>query len=163
MDKAVTHEPQLFNGSVETGVRALLILEACHPKTLDLDTMSLFDYFVVHTKDIGGPPSLHPAIGSRVGEYHVRRRAIQDGLRLMRRASLVDVVEAEDGLRFAASEDAPAFVKLMDTEYNIKLFSHSKWLAEQWRETGDEFLSRLRGSIERWSFEFHEKDGLSDA
>ncbi|MDQ0390229.1 ABC-three component system middle component 2 [Labrys monachus] len=162
MDEAVT-DPRLFNGSVETGVRALLILEACHPKTLDLDTMSLFDYFVVHTEDIGGPPSLHPAIGSRVGEYHVRRRVIQDGLRLMRRASLVDVVEAKDGLRFAASEDAPAFVRLMGTEYNVDLFARSKWLAEQWREAGDEFLSHLRGNIERWSLEFREEGGLSDA
>ena len=163
MDEAVTADPRLFNGSVETGVRALLILEACHPQALDLDTMSLFDYFVVHTEDIGGPSSLHPAIGSRVGEYHVRRRVIQDGLRLMRRASLIDVVEAEDGIRFTASEDAPAFVRLMGTDYNRDLFARSKWLADQWVMAGDEFLTRLRASIERWSLEFREEGGLSDA
>lgn len=163
MDEVMSGEPHLFNGSVETGVRALLILEACHPKALNLETMSLFDYFVVHTEDIGGPPSLHPAVTSRVGEYHVRRRVIQDGLRLMRRASLIDVVESEDGLRFAASDDAPAFVKLMGTGYNVDLFARSKWLAEQWCAAGDEFLSRLRGSIERWSLEFRAEGGLSDA
>ena len=162
MDEVVT-QPRLFNGSVETGVRSLLILEACYPATLDLDTMSLFDYFVVHTEDIGGPESLHPAVGSRVGEYHVRRRVIQDGLRLMRRASLIDVVEAEDGVRFTASEDAPAFVRLMGTNYNRDLFSRSKWLAEQWQSAGDEFLDQLRSSIERWSLEFREEDGASDA
>lgn len=163
MDEAVTQPPRLFNGSVETGVRALLILEACHPATLDLDTMSLFDYFVVHTEDVGGPSSLHPANNSRVGEYHVRRRVIQDGLRLMRRASLIDIVEAEDGVRFAASEDAPAFVRLMGTDYNRDLFARSKWLAEQWKSAGDEFLGRLRLSIERWSLEFREEGGSADA
>ncbi len=163
MDEDVTAAPRLFNGSVETGVRSLLILEACYPAALDLDTMSLFDFFVVHTADIGGPVSLHPAIGSRVGEYHVRRRVIQDGLGLMRRASLVDVVEANDGVRFAASEDAPAFVRLMGTDYNRDLLDRSKWLAEQWREIGDEFLTRLRASIERWSLEFREEGGSADA
>lgn len=163
MEEAVIDPPRLFNGSVETGVRSLLILEACYPATLDLDTISLFDYFVVHTEDIGGPESLHPAIGSRVGEYHVRRRVIQDGLRLMRRASLIDVVEAEDGIRFTASDDAPAFVRLMGTDYNRDLFARSKWLAEQWKSAGDEFVSSLRASIERWSLEFREEGGAADA
>ncbi len=163
MDEVVTKTPRLFNGSVETGVRSLLILEACYPATLDLNTMSLFDYFVVHTEDIGGPSSVHPPTRSRAGEYHVRRRVIQDGLRLMRRACLVDVVEAEDGVRFVASEDAPAFVRLLATDYNLELLARSKWLAEQWREVGDEFLTRLRASIERWSLEFQEEGVPSNA
>jgi len=154
--------PRLFNGSVETGVRALMILEACHPQALDLETMSLFDYFVVHTADIGGPASLHPPTGSRVGEYHVRRRVIQDGLKLMRRASLVEVVEAPDGIRFVSADDAPAFIKLMGTDYNLDLFARSKWVADQWREAGENFLDRLRASIERWTLEFREEGARSD-
>lgn len=154
--------PPLFNGSVETGVRSLMILEACHPLSLDLDTVSLFDYFVVHTADVGGPQSLHPAIVSRVGEYHIRRRAIQDGLKLMRRASLVEVHEAADGVRFFSSDDAPAFIKLMTTDYNRALFDCARWMADAWRKGGEPFLTDLRTRIERWSLEFQPEGGARD-
>ncbi len=45
----------LFNGTIETGLRSLMILEAFYPEKLDLDSISLLDYFIVHTADIGGP------------------------------------------------------------------------------------------------------------
>nr|WP_203064629.1 ABC-three component system middle component 2 [Paradevosia shaoguanensis] len=80
----------------------------------------------------------------------------------MRRASLVEVVEAPDGIRFVSADDAPAFIKLMGTDYNLDLFARSKWVADQWREAGENFLDRLRASIERWTLEFREEGARSD-
>lgn len=56
-------EPQnavLFNSPLETGVRAVVVLNAAYPKAFDLSQVTWFDHLVVHTSDIGGPKSLHP-------------------------------------------------------------------------------------------------------
>jgi hypothetical protein len=99
-------QPQLFNTPLEAGVRALLILDAFAPQAFDLATMSLLDYYIVHTGDAGGPPSLHPEINARAGEYFVRRHLVEEGLLLMARASLVEQVFTGSGIAFRAHETA---------------------------------------------------------
>lgn len=44
-----------FNSPLETGVRALSILEAAHPEACDLHRLVELDYLVVHSGDAGGP------------------------------------------------------------------------------------------------------------
>lgn len=151
--------PPLFNGPVETGLRSLMLLEAFHPAALDMDRLSLLDYFVVHTADINGPKSLHPDLSSNVGEYRIRRRVIEDGITLMRHASLVEVIEDEQGVQFVSGDDAPAFIKLLATDYNLQLMERAAWLADQASKAGDDFLAGLRTSIERWTMEFQFDEG----
>lgn len=159
--EAMTGEgtPPLFNGPVETGLRSLMLLEAFHPAALDMDRLSLLDYFVVHTADINGPESLHPDLSSNVGEYRIRRRVIEDGITLMRHASLVEVIEDEQGVQFVSGDDAPAFIKLLATDYNLQLMERAAWLADQASKAGDDFLAGLRTSIERWTMEFQFDEG----
>ena len=81
--EAVKREPwperePLFNSQLETGTRAMVILNAAYPLALDLARLTWFDHLVVHTEDIGGPPSLHPALPGRTGELLVRRRLVED-------------------------------------------------------------------------------------
>jgi len=64
---------RLFNSHLETGTRALIILDAAYPRTMDLTRLTWFDHLVVHTEDIGGPQSLHPPLSSRTGELLVMR------------------------------------------------------------------------------------------
>src|SRR3546814_12270520 len=75
---------RLFNSALETGVRSALILDAARPRSFDLAHLTWLDHLVVHTADIGGPPSLHPDIPQRDGELLVRRRHVQAGLVLLR-------------------------------------------------------------------------------
>ena len=55
-----TGSAPLFNSTLETGVRSVVILDALHPRAFDLAHLTWFDHLVVHTSDIGGPGSLHP-------------------------------------------------------------------------------------------------------
>ena len=48
---------ELFNSPLETGVRALVVLDAAHPMAFDLTYLTWFDHLVVHTGDVAGPPS----------------------------------------------------------------------------------------------------------
>lgn len=154
MERVTREKAPLFNGTIETGLRSLLLLEAFYPAQLDLDAISVLDYLVVHTADIDGPASLHPDLSERVGEYRVRRTLIQEGLHMLRRISLVSVVEADDGVKFVSGEDAPAFVKLLNSEYNRDLSTRATWLAERASKDGKEFFAVMRSLLDRWSLEF---------
>ena len=108
--EAVTREPRperqaLYNSQLETGTRAMVILDAAYPRALDLAQLTWFDHLVVHTEDIGGPPSLHPALPGRTGELLVRRRLVEESITFMRRLHLVETVADENGIALRANED----------------------------------------------------------
>ena len=147
-------QPQLFNTPLEAGVRTLLILDAFAPQAFDLATMSLLDYYIVHTGDAGGPPSLHPEINGRAGEYFVRRRLVEEGLLLMARASLVEQIFTGSGIAFRAHETATAMIDLFGSTYNRRLAEAAQWLAHEADDQGVElFIQSLKDGLERWSHE----------
>jgi hypothetical protein len=150
----------LFNSPLETGVRALFVLNAAHPKSFDLTQMTWFDHLVVHTGDIGGLESLHPDVPHRSGELLVRRRLIEEGLTLMRRLHLVDVLANEQGIFYQASDEAPAFIELMRSNYAVNLRARAQWLAENVCNLDGERMRRLiREKIGRWNVEFQGEIG----
>lgn len=147
-------QPQLFNTPLEAGVRALLILDAFAPLAFDLATMSLLDYYIVHTGDAGGPLSLHPEINARAGEYFVRRHLVEEGLMLMARSSLVEQVFTGSGIAFRAHETATAMIDLFGAAYNRRLTEAAQWLAREAADQGvDVFIQGLKDGLERWSYE----------
>lgn len=145
----------LFNSKLETGTRAVVVLDAAYPRALDLARLTWFDHLVVHTGDAGGPPSLHPALPERTGELLVRRRLVEDSLTLMRRVHLVDAVADECGVAFRASDEAAPFVSLMRTEYALTLKARAKWLVNHFADLSAEDLARrVEHRLDRWSVEF---------
>src|ERR1700741_3541902 len=90
----------LFNSALETGVRAVVILDAVYPRAFDITHLGWCDHLVVHTSDIGGPVSLHPDIPQRTGELLVRRRLVEDGVQLMRRLHMIDADVGDAGIQF---------------------------------------------------------------
>ncbi|UPK26551.1 ABC-three component system middle component 2 [Bradyrhizobium sp. 195] len=118
----------LFNSPLEAGIRAVVVLEHLRPETLDLAEMVLFDHVVVHTADLGGPPSLHPEIPGRKGELLVRRRLVESSLQLMQRCHLVDQEGAEEGIIYRVSEEAAAYVELLETDCSVQMKACARWL-----------------------------------
>ncbi|MGO4724853.1 MULTISPECIES: ABC-three component system middle component 2 [unclassified Inquilinus] len=145
----------LFNSPLEAGIRAVVVLEHLRPETLDLAEMVLFDHVVVHTADLGGPPSLHPEVPGRKGELLVRRRLIEASLLLMQRCHLIDQESAEDGFVYRASEEAAAYVELLETDYSVQMKACARWLAEQVRSHSKAQFKRLvRERIGDWTEAF---------
>lgn len=156
---AVT-DPALFNSSLETGVRAAVVLDAIYPRAADLSELTWLDHLVVHTADIGGPPSLHPDIPQRTGELLVRRRLVEDGLLLMRRLHLVESQTTAEGIVYIAREEAAAFVESLRTLYGRTLRQRAQWLADYLQKTSREELSRLISDrLGRWAVEFQGEVG----
>jgi hypothetical protein len=145
----------LFNSPLEAGIRAVVVLEHLRPQALDLAEMVLFDHVVVHTADLGGPPSLHPDVPGRKGELLVRRRLVEASLQLMQRCHLVDQESADEGIIYRASDEAAAYVELLETDYSVQMKICARWVAEQVRIHGKAQFKRLvREHIGDWTEAF---------
>ncbi len=147
-----------FNSTLETGIRALVVLDAFYPRRCDLLEMTWLDHLVVHTGDLDGhdaPESLHPDLPNRAGELLVRRQLVERSLRMMQQVHLVDVFETEAGIEFCASEDAPSYLDLLQAPYSLELKRRARWIADRFAglETA-EMRALIESRIGRWTAEF---------
>jgi hypothetical protein len=158
MEKITEGTSHPFNSALETGIRALVVLEAFHPRHCDLTELTWLDHLVVHTSDIQGedvPASLHPDLPNRTGELLVRRRLVEESLLLMQRVHLVDVVDSDNGISFTASEDAPSFLDLLKAPYTVELKKRATWIAKRFLDLSKSDISDLVDEkIGRWTAEF---------
>jgi len=149
-----------FNSTLETGIRALVVLEAFHPRRCDLLEVTWLDHLVVHTGDLDGlgvPDSLHPDLPNRAGELLVRRQLVEKSLRLMQQVHLVDVFETADGIAFGASEDAPSYLDLLQAPYSMALKQRARWMAERFAILpSQEMRALIEGRIGRWTADFRD-------
>lgn len=147
-----------FNSTLETGIRALVVLEAFHPRRCDLLEMTWLDHLVVHTGDLDdpdAPSSLHPALSNRAAELVVRRPLVEKSLRLMQQLHLVDVFETEYGITFGASDDAPIYLDLLQAPYSVELKDRAQWMAERFaNKPAAEMREQMERRIGRWTADF---------
>lgn len=155
MDSVTGEFGELYNSPLEAGIRAVVVLEHLRPQRVDLAEMVLLDHVVVHTADLGGPPSLHPDLPGRKGELLVRRRLVEKSLDLMRRCHLVDQESTEEGFLFVASDEAAAYVEVLETPYSERLKVCARWVAGQVKEHSKErFKIMVRERIGDWNDAF---------
>lgn len=153
------NKPILFNGTLETGIRLLVILNAVHPQELDLTSLIWLDYLIVHTEDIDGPPSLHPNIPQRNGELLVRRKLIQSSIELLQNLHFIDITANNSGITYKASEEAPSLLLLLESKYTKDLMLRADWLAKNICSQGTEEIEKIIiNKIGRWCIEFHNEN-----
>jgi hypothetical protein len=152
-----------FNSPIETGVRALILLAESYPAQLDLQRILELDYILVHTGDVHGPPSIHPALPLRSGELLVRRQLIERGLLLMISRGLVSRHATEQGFTYQAEDDAGPFLDALTAEYLGALKDRATWVVDRFSEMSNvEIRAMLSEIYDQWSREFQvpEQPGL---
>lgn len=144
-----------FNSAFETGVRSLVILEAAYPESLDVQRLVYFDYFVVHSGDLDGPPSLHAPVPMRSGELVVRRSLIERGLMVMMGRGLVRRISTSSGFDYEATDIAESFLSMLTEQYHQMLRSRAAWAIDIFLEASlDQFLAVERKLFSDWSIHF---------
>lgn len=154
---------QTFNSPIETGMRALILLAASYPTQLDLQRLLEYDYMMVHTGDVDGPPSIHPALPLRSGELLVRRQLIERGLMLLVSRKLVTRHATPNGFMYQAEDDAGPFLDTLTAEYLTNLKDRAEWVVDRFRDmTDQEIRFMLTRVYDQWSREFQipEQPGL---
>jgi len=153
-------EKSPFNSSLESGVRALIILTSIYPQSADQQRLVEFDYLVVHSGDANGPVSLHAPLPMRAGELLVRRSIVESGLLLMMSRGLVDRVTTENGIEYVASEIANTFVNSLSVPYLVKLKERAKWVADKFGAVPEEELHQVtKRFFDKWTTQFHSSVG----
>lgn len=143
---------QALNSPLELGLRALVILTACFPRSLNLDQVVLMDYCLLHSADFDGPVSVHPAVPARSGEIGLKRSVIEHGLQVMTRAGMVDLVATTDGVTYRASEQAAPFLRLVDSPLLAELNEIAVWSASEFDGLTTEGLrDRIRSVANAWT------------
>lgn len=154
---------QTFNSPIETGLRALILLAESYPEQLDLQRILEFDYILVHTGDVDGPPSVHPALPLRSGELLVRRQLIERGLMLMISRGLITRHATPNGFVYQAEDDAGPFLDSLTAEYLHDLQDRAVWVVDRFSGMSDyEIRVMLSQVYDQWSREFQvpEQPGL---
>jgi hypothetical protein len=119
-----------LNSPLEAGLRALAFLSVTFPRAFDISSLTILDHILLHSSDFGGPPSLHPDVPNHQSEITVKRDQIEHGLIVMIRAKLIKLIVDDGGISYAATDDGPGFVGLLESDYMKKLQSRAYWLAE---------------------------------
>ena len=118
---------------------------------------------MVHTGDVDGPPSIHPALPLRSGELLVRRQLIERGLMLMISRGLVSRHATQDGFMYQAEDDAGPFLDALTAEYLGDLKDRAEWVVDRFQDMSDQEIRFMLTRIyDQWSREFQipEQPGL---
>jgi hypothetical protein len=157
--------PALFNGPVEIGMRAAMVLANAYPERLDLNRLVILDYIVVHSGDIpDGPPSLHPPTPLRAGEVTVRRGLLENGLHLLAMKGLVVRHLDESGITYAAQSEITAFLDALTSGYAHAVRDRAEWAVQRLNRLTDIQVQEIfEESIGRWKTEFVAAEEHEDA
>jgi hypothetical protein len=144
-----------FNSPLECGLRALVLLVEAYPKACDLQRLVYYDYLLVHSKDAGGPESLHPATPHRSGELLVRRELLETGLLLFLSRGLIEQHFSAAGIAYVASETAAPFLDSLAAQYAVSLYQRAGWVISSFGGHADNSLAEyFRSNLDQWGAEF---------
>jgi len=154
VDKRAILSP--FNGPVESGLRAAVLLYALFPEPASLQRLVVFDYLLIHSDDVpDGPPGLHPKTPYRSGELLVRRDTLRQGMLLYMSRGLIDDLYRESGMAYAATERTGAFLDALQAEYALALRNRSSWVVDRFVTFDDRDLDGfVREHLGDWGAEF---------
>lgn len=151
-----------FNSPLELGLRCVVILSEVFPDGLDLERLLIYDYLLIHSADVDGPPSVHPEIPLRTGELTVRRDILQKGLNLMTSRRLILRNPTSDGFSYSIDDSAGGFLNGLSSSYVSKLVKRAKWVVATFGNYSDlDLQERIRDvyNIETWQFQPYERPG----
>lgn len=134
---------KLFNNEIEMGLRILIILEKVYPKSFDVEMINYFDYFSLHTKDIGGDESLHPELPNRFGELSVKRNLIHNSLKLLIAKGLIEIKYTESGIEYLAGENVSPFLDNLTEEYTINLSDKVEWVCNKFKDSSYDTIKKF--------------------
>ncbi|WP_327350140.1 threonine transporter [Streptomyces sp. NBC_01321] len=143
-----------LNSPLEVGMRTLVLLSASFPQQLDVAQLVYLDHVMVHSGEMGGPPSLHPSLPAGPGELAMKRRLIEQGLLVLMRAGLADVEATADGLVYRASEEGPGFVDILEAPYVGTLKDRAAWVIAALASPELDVRAATRAITDRWAHTF---------
>lgn len=144
---------KLFNNEIEMGLQIIIILQTVYPKSFDIEMLNYYDYFILHTHDIGGEKSLHADIPNRFGELDIKHKLIRRSLQLMIAKGLVSV-NMDNGIEYIANQQTKLFLENLQEEYIQQLKINSRWVHKKFKDYSYEDIKQyVSENKEKWGTE----------
>lgn len=150
---------QVFNTALEYGFRAVCLLGTAYPSALRVQALSDLDHFVVHSADVGGPPSLHAAVPLRSSELLIRRSLMERGLLLMMSRGLIARTSTSSGFYYVVTDDALPFLDAFQSAYIIGLRIRTQWVWDTFGPRGEDAIRAQVETLFQWTSEFQPMEG----
>ena len=146
----------LLNSSLEVSLRTLVLLNCSNNDTFDIDRLVIFDYFILHGKDIDDTQiSIHPPLPHRSSEIIIRRKLIKEGLEILFSRGLVNQTHNKDGIYYSANKNTELFINLLQSEYYRKLTEVINWSLFKYSNVETSILNNIvNENIDIWGGEF---------
>ncbi|MBY0098706.1 ABC-three component system middle component 2 [Mesobacillus maritimus] len=146
----------LYNSPLEVALRTLVLLNNASADTFDIDRLIIFDYIVLHAKDLDErQKNLHPSLPFRSSEIIIRRKLIIEGLEMLVSRGLVNITHNQDGIFYQSNKTTKLFLELLNSNYSIKLRNLSEWaLSNYGMLSTQQLVSLVNDGIQLWGSEF---------
>lgn len=146
----------LYNSPLEVSLRTAVILSNTPEETYDIDRLVIFDYFVLHAKDLDmSQKNLHPSLPFRSSELIIRRKLITEGLEMLVSKGLINIVYNDDGIYYKSNPSTELFANLLISDYALKLKALSEWVIKKYGKLStNQLASLVNKGIRLWGSEF---------
>jgi predicted transcriptional regulator len=124
------------------GLRILVILKCIYPKSLDIEMINYYDYFALHSKDIGGEKSLHADVPNRSGELSVKRDLIQRSLKMLILKGLVENKYLDSGIEYTITKESNQIVDNFNEPYIQDLITNVTWVCNHFKNKSYDDIRR---------------------
>lgn len=141
-----------LNSPLEIGLRALILLSSSAQSEQSVQQLALYDYLMLHSGDIQkGPPSLHPALPNRTGEWLLKREILEKGLSIMVQKELAMIIFAKDGIYYSSTSLTKPFIEHFKTTYAEELVKRANWVMSEFGHLSDkELLKFMTANVTKW-------------
>lgn len=142
---------EIYNSKQEIGCRILLIL-VCTQKKMQVETLSVYDYFSVHIDDIYSDMTcLHPSNPNHSSELIVRKLMIRKALSFLVSKGLVQIELSELGIRYYADRFSENISRLLDCNYSRKYVKYVRYVDEFFgQKTEYEIYKYVEKNMKNW-------------
>lgn len=145
---------RVFNNEIEMGLRILVILKCVYPKSLDVEIINYYDYFSLHSKDVGGEESLHADVPNRSGELSVKRGLIQESLKMLMLKGLVEHRYTQSGIEYISSEEVAPLIDNLSATYTQDLVKSTTWVCNHFNNMSNKKIrSFVLNNKHKWGSE----------
>ena len=156
MDKeGKRNKNMIFNSHLEIALRLLFIFSNTS-RSLDLQRLIYYHYFLVHSSDANGPTSIHPKLPFRACEMLINRTIFKQGLTLLVLKDLISVnYSPKEGIAYEKNAKTDEFIKYFQSNYSKQLQECAKWLCSTFDNLTDGQVADLAdNSLGKWGSEF---------
>jgi hypothetical protein len=145
----------IFNSRIEIALRLLFVF-CKSTRSLDLQRLIYYHYFLIHSSDANGPASIHPKLPFRSCEMLINRTVFKRALTLLVLKDLITVTYSKkEGISYKKNAKTDEFVRYLESDYSKQLQKCAEWLCSTFDNLTDGQVADLAdNNLDKWGIEF---------